>query len=89
MSISTAEIRVKFVPLNMFKTSRNFLTDSFRGFKDLFCHLCFVFVFNILSCLFLTALWSPAGKGLTSWLYCVWCFLCVRVNFPYGVLCQV
>ena len=33
------------------------------------------FVFIILSCLFLAALWSPAGKGLTSWLSCVWCFL--------------
>ena len=34
---------------------------------------CFVFV--ILSCLLLAALWSPVGKGLTSWLSCVWCFL--------------
>ena len=32
---------------------------------DLFCYLCFVFVFVIMSCLFLTALRSPAGKGLT------------------------
>ena len=34
-----------------------------------------MFVFVILSCLYLAALWSPAGKGLTSWLSCLWCFL--------------
>ena len=28
--------------------------------------------------LFFVALWSPAGKGLTTWLSCVWCF----VTFP-------
>ena len=32
----------------------------------------------VLSCLFLIALWSPAGKGLTSWLLCLLCF----VTFP-------
>ena len=33
---------------------------------DHLCYLCFVFV--MLSRLFIAALWSPAGKGLTSWL---------------------
>ena len=33
---------------------------------DPFWYLCFVFV--ILSCQFIAALWSPAGKGLISWL---------------------
>ena len=33
---------------------------------DHLCYLCLVFV--MLSCLFIAALWSPAGKGLTSWL---------------------
>ena len=33
---------------------------------DHFCYLCFVFV--MFSCLLFAALWSPAGKGLTSWL---------------------
>ena len=28
-------------------------------------------MFVMLSCLFLAALWSPAGKVLTSWLSCV------------------
>ena len=43
------------------------------SFVDPFCYLCFMSV--ILSCLFLAALWSPAGKCLTSWLSCMWCFL--------------
>ena len=30
---------------------------------DSLCNLCFVFVFAILSCLFLAALWSLAGNG--------------------------
>ena len=30
------------------------------------CFLCLVFL--MISGLFVTALWSPAGKGLTSWL---------------------
>ena len=29
----------------------------------------------MLSCLFIAALWSPAGKGLACWLSCVWHFL--------------
>ena len=33
---------------------------------DHVCYLCLVFV--ILSRLFIAALWSPEGKGLTSWL---------------------
>ena len=33
---------------------------------DHLCYLCFVFV--VLSRLLIAALWSPAGKGLTSWL---------------------
>ena len=34
-------------------------------FMDHLCYLCLVFV--MLSCLFIAALWSPEGKGLTSW----------------------
>ena len=33
---------------------------------DHLCYLCLVSV--MLSCLFIAALWSPAEKGLTSWL---------------------
>ena len=42
----------------------------------------------VLSCLFLAALWSPAGKGLTSWLSCVLSFL-VFLNFPKCVLVHI
>ena len=45
---------------------------------DHFWYLCFVSV--MLSCLFIVALWSPAGKGL---------FSCVFVTFQSGVLGQV
>ena len=34
-----------------------------------FCYLCFMSV--MLSCLLFAALWSPAEKGLASWLSCV------------------
>ena len=33
---------------------------------DQLCYLCLVFV--MLSRLFISTLWSPVGKGLTSWL---------------------
>ena len=59
--------------VNMFKTSRDFLTDRSKAVLLLWiilCHLCFMFVFFILSCLYLAALWSPVGKGLTSCLSC-------------------
>ena len=36
------------------------------SFVDHLCYLCLVFV--MLLRLFITALWSPKGKGLTSWL---------------------
>ena len=50
------------------------------------CYLCLVFV--MLSGLFIAVLWSPAGKGLTSWL------LFVMLNrffftFLFGILGQV
>ena len=45
---------------------------------DRFCWLCFMLVCVVPSCLFLVALWPPAGKGLTSWLSCWLCF----VAFP-------
>ena len=76
----------------MFKPSSESFGWPFVGgsyFVDPLCYLCFTFVFIILSCRFLTALWQPSGKGLTSWLSCVWCFSCVFVNFPYGVSGQV
>ena len=42
----------------------------------------------MLSSLFIAALWSPAGKGLTSWLLFVM-FNCIFVIFLCGFLGQV
>ena len=46
--------------------------------------LCFVMLLR----LFIAALWSPAGKGLTTWpsLVMINCFF---VTFPCGILGQV
>ena len=46
---------------------------------DYLCYLCLAFV--MLLHLFIIALWSSAGKGLTSWLLFVM-FNCVFVSFP-------
>ena len=53
---------------------------------DHLCYLCLMFV--MLSRLFVAALWSPAEKGLTSWLLLVM-FDCIFVTFPFGILGQV
>ena len=50
------------------------------------CYLCLVFI--MLLRLFVAALWSPAGKGLTFWLWFVM-FNCGFVTFPCGILGQV
>ena len=52
-------------------------------------HLCYIcLVFAILCGLFIVALASPAGIGLTSWLSFVM-LICVFVIFPCGILGQV
>ena len=48
-------------------------------------YLCLVFV--MLSRLFIAALWSPEGKGLTSWLLFV--MFIVICDFPIGIFGQV
>ena len=53
---------------------------------DHLCYLCLVLI--MLSRLFIAVLWSPAGKGLTSWLLFVM-FNCIIVTFPCGILGQV
>ena len=68
-ALITSEIRVGLVPSNMFKPSCKFLAGHFKAVLLLwipFCHMCFVFVFIILSCLSLAVLWPTAGNGLTS-----------------------
>ena len=49
---------------------------------DNLCSLCLAFA--ILSCLFIVALWSSAGKGLTSWLSFVMfnCFCHFPMRYP-------
>ena len=51
---------------------------------DRFCSLCFMFVCVVILCMFFVALWSSAGKGLTSWLSCV-----VFCHFPKCVLVHI
>ena len=65
------------------------ISNLFQGdasFVDPFCYLCFIFVFVMLSYLFLAALLSPAGKGLTSWLSCVVFFVFLSL---FGISGQV
>ena len=57
------------------------------SFVDPFCYLCFVSA--MLSCLFIAAVQSPAGKGLTSWLSVCEVFLLFFVTFQSGVLGHV
>ena len=55
-----------------------------------FCGSFLLFEFRVClsQCLvFHAAVWSPAGKWLTSWLYYLM-FPCIFVTFPYGVLGQ-
>ena len=42
----------------------------------------------MISRMFIAALWSPEGKGLTSWLLFVM-FVVMFVTFPFGILEQV
>ena len=53
---------------------------------DHLCYVCIVFV--MLSRLFIAALWSPAGKGLTCWLLFEMSN-CDFVTLPCGILGQV
>ena len=46
-------------------------------------------MFVICSRLFIAALWSSEGKGLTSWLLFVMFIVILFVTFPFGILGQV
>ena len=53
-------------------------------------HFCYsVFVFVMLCCLFIAALWSPIGKGLTPWLSFLFVVLLCFDAFSLGVLGQM
>ena len=80
----------RFAPRHWFKpSSKIFLLAVSRRY--FFCGS-FVLFLSCVCCafarLFICALWSPAGKGLTSWLSFVMSN-CVFVTFPCGILGQV
>ena len=54
---------------------------------DHLCYLCLVLV--MLLRLFIAALWSPAGKRLTSWLLSVMSNYDFFFTFPCGILGQL
>ena len=61
---------------------------SFHGdtfFVDPFCYLFLMFVFVMLSCLYPTALCSPAGKRVDLLAFSCVVFSFVFVTFPYAV----
>ena len=75
--------------IKMFKPSRDYFTDRSKAMLLLwifFLHLCFTFVFIILSCLFLAALESPHCWERADFLgfFCM-VFPCAFVTFPYRV----
>ena len=58
-------------PLNRFKPSSKIFYWPFQGgtsFVDLLCLCSVLCLLCLCARLFICALWSPAGKGLTSWL---------------------
>ena len=71
MSWYTSELRVRLAPLNRFKPSSKIFYWLFQGgtsFVDLSCFCSVLWLLCLCASLFICALWSPAGKGLTSWL---------------------
>ena len=79
----------KLFKWNWFRPSSKIRLLPFQGGTFLGDHLCYIcIVLFMLSRLLIAALWSPAGRGLTSWLSCV-VLNCVIVTFPYGILGQV
>ena len=83
VSWSTSELRVRLVLWNQSKPSRKiFLLTVPRRyfFCGSFVFLCLVFL--MLLRLFIAALWSPAGKGLTS----SWLLLVIFIAFCYFLM---
>ena len=71
VSWSTSELRVRLAPLNRFKPSSKIVYWPFQGgtsFVDLLCFCSVLCLLCLCARLFMCALWSPAGRGLTSWL---------------------
>ena len=71
VSWSTSELRVRLALLNRFKPSSKIFYWPFQGgtsFVDLLCFCSVLYLLCLCARLFICALWSPAGKGLTSWI---------------------
>ena len=71
MSWSTSELRVRLESLNRLKPSSKIFYWPFQGgtsFVDLLCFCSVLCLLCLCARLFICALWSPAGKRLTSWL---------------------
>ena len=71
VSWSPSELRVRWAPLNRFKPSSKIFYWPFQGVTSSVDLLYLYFVLCLLCLcvrLFICPLWSPAGKGLTSWL---------------------
>ena len=84
VSWSTSKLRVRLAPLNRFKPSNKIFFWPFLGgtsFVDLLCFCSVLCLLCLCVRLFICALWSPAGKGLTSWLSFV-VSNCEFVTFP-------
>ena len=70
VSWDTSELRVRLAPLIRFKPSSKIVYWPFQGgtsFVDLLCFCSVLCLLCLCARLFICALWSPAGKGLTSW----------------------
>ena len=83
VSWSTSELRMRLAPLNRIKPSSKIFNWPFQGGTYLWIFYVFVLscVCYVCARLFICALWSPAGKGLTSWLSFV-VSNCKFVTFP-------
>ena len=84
VSWSTSDLRVRLALWKRFKPSSKIFYWPFQGCSSLWI-ICVIYVL-CLSCI--ADLWSPAGKGLTSWLLFVmfnWEF----VTFPCSILGQM
>ena len=73
------------------KPSSNFITGRFKAVLRSWVLFVICVCACLLWCLFLVALWSPFGKGLSSWLSCVWHFLVLlslsnTFNLPWRTL---
>ena len=66
----TSELIVRLAPWNRFKPSSKIFTDCSKTILLLYIFygvLSVLFLLCLCARLFICALWSPAGKGLTSW----------------------